>query len=711
LTRAIDQLGAAAAEDPAAAPSVPPGTAWGRLAVSAVALVLLAAGLFGLVAGVQALRVVGLGGYLLFGLGAAPWTLSRWMDLWLRLVLSVGGSLAVLVLGSTVMLQLDAWHPDVLATVLCAVTAPLHVFGLVTTLREANLVTAVRESMPHVPTRLKAVPAALVLAVVGAAMCAVAALTHRHLDPGIWGFLVQIGPLWYIGLGLCLASLALARSTGERTMAAGVVLLMLVLNGTPALVYDGPRIQSAIKHLELVQQIRLTHHLDSAVAVYNGWPGFFTAMAWLSDVTGVHDPIGFATAWPVLIGVIRLIAMRFLAGQILKDRVQAWLAVALVFLADTVGQDYYSPQSVGLVIGLMAFGIALADLPLRWKVITLTVAGCTIGVEHQLSPFAVGGVLGVLVIFRQIRPWWLPATILVPSFAWAGLHWGDVQDYLDFNNLGHAGNFRPPTTAVTPGLDRLPVLTETLLALFIAVLIVGLIALVVLIRHRRERAYWAYALCPGVGLVLTAVNPYGNEGIFRSILFGLPWLAVLAAQAFRTVTPRLVAVPRLTVILALTSTFLVSSFGMDASNVVRPADRTALARFEASNPGSDGATYMLVLGGGSDLPATPLTSRPLHIVKADEIDSTGFRLTNTPPGTVVEKLTEATMNIAGGYLPAGHLYALWSPVSQYNDWAYGLSTRAQFASLRDAFASSSSWRVDYSADDTVLFEYTGGVAR
>ncbi|MGX6606327.1 hypothetical protein ACWKSP_30005 [Micromonosporaceae bacterium Da 78-11] len=241
---------------------------------------------------------------------------------------------------------------------------------------------------------------------------------------------MQIGPWWYVGLGFILISLASTRSAGQLTAAAGVLLLMLVLVGTPALVYDGPRTQSAIKHIDLVQQIRLTHHLDSAIAVYNGWPGFFSATAWLTDVAGVQDPIGFATTWPVLIGLIRLIAMRFLAGRIITDPVQAWLAVALVVLADTVGQDYYSPQSVGLVVGVMAFGIVLADLDLRCKAAALTVAGCTIAVEHQLSPYAVGGAIAVLVLFRQVRPWWLPATILAPAFAWAGLHWRDVRDYL-----------------------------------------------------------------------------------------------------------------------------------------------------------------------------------------------------------------------------------------------------------------------------------------
>ncbi|MGX6606328.1 hypothetical protein ACWKSP_30010 [Micromonosporaceae bacterium Da 78-11] len=78
-------------------------------------------------------------------------------------------------LASTAMLQTGLWHPAVLATVLCAATVPMHVFGLI---------TAMRELPARGPVQFPTVPLVLVLAVVGAAICAVAALSHRHLDPG-----------------------------------------------------------------------------------------------------------------------------------------------------------------------------------------------------------------------------------------------------------------------------------------------------------------------------------------------------------------------------------------------------------------------------------------------------------------------------------------------------------------------------------------------
>ena len=672
------------------------GTAPARLVISAVSLAAVAIGLLGLATGVGPLRVIGLGGYLLFGVGAAPWTRFRRMELPLRLVLSVGASLSVLVLLSAAMLQLGLWYPAVAAALILVPTVPLHVLGLI---------TAVRDHAPG--ARRPDVPPALALSVTGALICLVTALTHRHITPGFGGFLVEIGPLWYLGLALIVVALALARSGAEFVMATGVLLLMLVLTGTPGLVYDGPRSQSASKHVELVQQIRDLHHLESTVAVYNGWPGYFSAMAWFSDVTGVRDPINIATAWPTLIGLARLVALRYLAGQLIADRGRVWIAVALGILVDTIGQDYFSPQSVGFAVGVMVFGLALADLPLRHKVAAMTVGGTTISVAHQLSPYAVGGALCVLVVFRQIRPWWLPATVLGPAVGWALLHWHDLRNFLYFDDMGNSANLKPPSTELTAGLARMPIVAINSYALLLGVLVLGLLAAVTLFRSRRDRRAWALALCPSVGVVIILVNPYGNEGIFRAALFGIPWLAVLAAQAFRTPAHRRPMWSLLLTLTALSATFLVGTFGMDATNVLRPRDRDAFQQFQATNPGSDETSFLLVLGPG-DLPSSPPTQSRLHIaVKRSYIDDAGFRLNYSTPSAIAANLTTKYVQYAGKGTPAGHLYALWSPVSAYYGQEYGIHTREQFTALRDAFADSPAWKTVYASEGTVMFEYTG----
>ena len=258
---------------------------------------------------------------------------------------------------------------------------------------------------------------------------------------------------------------------------------MLVLTGTPALVYDGPRSQSAAKHVELVQQIRDFHYLHSSVPVYNGWPSFFSGMAWLTDVAGIRDAIHLATAWPVLAGTYKLIALRWFAGQVLDSRRQVWLAVAFALLADTIGQDYFSPQSLGLVFAIMAFGFAFAQrtMRLRYQITLLTAAGVSMSLTHQLTPYIVGGALVVLVLFGRLKPWWTPLTVLGPAVAWALVNWRDLSEFLTLGDIGSSGNFKPPAPTATSGLARLPAFLT-----FEGGLAGGVLVLAVLARRRPD---------------------------------------------------------------------------------------------------------------------------------------------------------------------------------------------------------------------------------
>ena len=121
-------------------------------------------------------------------------------------------------------------------------------------------------------------------------------------------------------------------------------------------------------------------------------------MAWLCDICGIADPMSLAVVWPVVLGVVRVVALRFLAGAVLRSSAQCWVAVVLAVLCDSIGADYFSPQSVGFVVGVLAFGVALdGRIPTRVREAVLLLCGVTLAVSHQLSPFVVGGVLVVLV--------------------------------------------------------------------------------------------------------------------------------------------------------------------------------------------------------------------------------------------------------------------------------------------------------------------------
>lgn len=708
------------------------GTARDRLVIGVVSLALLLVGLLATAVGLGGLRTFALYLFCTAGLGAAPWQLEARLRLASRLLLSAATSLTVLVLVSAAMELAGSWHPWVAFALVAVVSVALHVLGLRRALADRR--QSLRSDFAQDPTRRRGsdrVPTAprerlaassqVLVALLGFLLCLVAALTHRHLQPDFGGFPTQIGPLWWAGLVLLLGAVVLL-GRDDRQLAVSVLLLVAVLTLTPALVYDGPRSQSAAKHVDLVQQIRTLGRAESRLGIYNSWAGFFSAAAWLCDVTGIRDPMVLARFWPALLAPVRVLALRQLFVRLLGGGRVVWVAVLLAVLADPLGADYFSPQSLGFVLGLTVYGLVLTRGRTLQRLVLVLALGGALAVSHQLSPYVVGGVLVVLVVLRQVRPWWTPALVLVPAVGWALVNFGDVSGFIDLSRFGSVANFRPPQTDASPGLDRLPIVGWTVRALAGGLLVLGLLAawtwFRALLRSRDAAAgrrtvvlrLLAYAGASVVGLALVAANPYGQEGIFRAVLFAVPWLAPLAAQAIHRVDLRLGGLrgrlPLAAVAAAMTATFLVASFGLDRINVIRQGDVAVLDYLNGqASSGPDGSQLVLVLLAG-DLPTSAgregVTQR---LVSYDDLDLPSG-LTSRPVATQEEELTQGARDQARINQDA-QVYVLWSPTSAAYSRAYGLQSFEDSDALRDAFAGDPRWEQVADDQGTVLFRFRG----
>jgi capsular exopolysaccharide synthesis family protein len=710
--------------EPAPEPSPPPqpvapsqqsesgaDTVAARLVISSLSLACLVAGAAAYALGVDVIRLGGLLVFGLLGIGSAPWQTNRTLRLPARMTLTMLTSLAVLTFVSVAMLAVHEWRPKAAFAAAVLICVPLHLSGLQLALRDARA-SGWRWPAPEamssqwrtlIHRRLAPLlhSRSLLCATAGGVLCLGSALTHRHIDPGFFGFLLDIGIAWYVGLALILLAIALSRPDQEHQIAIPVLLLLVVLTLTPALVYDGPRSQVAAKHVDLILQIRTLHELNATLDIYNSWHGFFAAMAWLCDITGIRDPIHLATFWPPLLGLFRLATLRYLFGQVLSRPHQAWVAVAIAVLADPIGADYFSPQSVGFVVGMAVYGLALSRTGDAQRLLLIFIAGWVLAMSHQLSPYGISGALIILVLLRQARPWWIPLLVLAPAVLWALVHRGALSGLISLKAVGRAQNFQPPKTVASSGLERLPVVGQTVLALVLGILIVGGIALIALLLHRRQLRLWALACCPAAGLALVAINPYGQEGIFRAALFGIPWLAVLAGHCFSASGRSRLAL--LAVTSALAGTFLIASFGLDAANVMRPSDLAAFRYFYQHSTGP--RHYILALGAG-DLPTSlPRQTGSFESVRRHRLNEPVRQEPAFDGDRQVKTLTARFLEFSRQPPARAQLYAVWSPVSSYYGRAYGLQSPDQFAALRDAFRRSRYWKVVFHQGDTYLFRF------
>jgi hypothetical protein len=687
-----------------------------RLALSGIfglSLLLLAAGY---ALDNDVLRLLALIGALFFGVGTAPLQLSDRASLDLRLCVAGLVGLSVPIVVASAMVLTPSWHPSVAAALVGVIAVSIHVIAGRRVLSAPLGLKALRVARPHVRDVLDA---SMTCSLLGTLLWLAGMASMGHVVPGVFGFLATAPVYWYLGLVLLVAGIMLARGRGELRAAFGAVSLLAALTLTPSVVYGMPRSGSAAKHVDIVQQVLHMHSLSNSLTIYKAYSGFFSAVAWLCDVSSMHNVLGIATYFPFFIDLIAVAGLRFFFGRLTKSTYRIWVALTLVILVDSIGADYFSPQAAGFALGVGIFGLAFIQggtsvgLSERGRIGILLLAGCALAVTHELSPYIVGGVLVILVIFRLIRPWYVPAVILIPAAIWAGLHESDLSGFISLSSIGNLANFEPPTTGtalVTPGLARLAVVGESSDALALGMLILIAIAAVGLVRNLRNKAAWAFMLSPAVGLVLIAVNAYGNEGIFRATLFAIPWLAATATLVLPSMRSRWSSLIYGAIAVGLVGTYLVSMFGLDNSNVIRPTDYQAFLTYQAV--ASQDTSYILNLSDGSEvLPgAVSFPSGFNHDVSwstvIDKAQAALLEPTAADADAIAQQYYEYAKTNDG---ETSQLYAVWTTASAEYSADYGLETFPETVAWRNALIASPDWKVIYGSDGSYLFRVVPSV--
>jgi hypothetical protein len=269
-------------------------------------------------------------------------------------------------------------------------------------------------------------------------------------------------------------------------------------------------------------------------------------------------------------------------------------------------------------------------------------------------------------------------------------------------------------TLATPGLHRLAVVGTQSHVLLISLLILILLAAIGFVANIRKRSAWAYALCPFVGIGFIAINPYGNEGIFRATLFAIPWMAVLAmrmphpSRLLPTVfnRPNVLGVSIAAGLCGLLATFLVAAYAMDGTNVLpqndvkvvdylthQPArDDFVLAVGSASNP-ADGANFTFryqTLEWSQVAKGVPELQK-LHPTAADA----------TALAARYEQVARAHRGT-----PSSPLYLIWDRSSQLYTNAYGLQSTAQMATWLQLLKTSPAWKLVDRSGSSYVFQRT-----
>lgn len=562
-------------------------------------------------------------------------------------------------------------------------------------------------------------------------------LTTAHESAiGQYGLIQALPPLYFLSLGILATGFVLVWRRSRRLspeFVLDLIILVVLLQGAPGIIESEPRFAAAWVHVGFTNFVAQTGRVLPGIDARFSWPSFFTGMALVDRTAGLPDAIILIRWWPVFINLLYLSPLFLLAKTLLRSEKQAMLAVWLFPFANWVGQDYYSPQSVGYLLYLVLLCVVLGPcgashegvIPLLWKklrnrnqkaptdsslkepaddwcpqapaqVLTLLlvmVALCAaMDTGHQLTPvFAVTTVI-MLAFFGRTRllPWAGVMFLLAAGWIcygaatyWAG-HLGTLFGGLSSVSSNYSGDLRLHGNAAHSRIND------------VRLLIVGIIyalAFVGFLVGRRMRAdRMAVAVITLTPLCTIAGQAYGEEAGLRAFLFSLPGALCLAAMALTSAAPRLRVIFASVLTAALIPCFLLARWGNELSEFVRPAEISAM-----------NALYKIAPPGSTMVALTPqITWEYTDIGRQYQYSPFPFLSGSVP------NLAQQVSDLAGQLQSNPHGGYLIITISQlyFAQSAYGIPL-SWGTDVEQALAQSHLFRLIYSNSDSKIYQVIG----
>jgi len=346
------------------------------------------------------------------------------------------------------------------------------------------------------------------------------------------------------------------------------------------------------------------------------WAGFFSFIAMITKAAGIPNAVPLLNWAPTVLAGLMVLGVRALAVSALGNRRASWLAPWIFLAGNWTEQDYFSPQATAMVLMLAAITLTFRHLvrprltePVKARMRvrlaprsspkarlvaqgSVVLIGLGLAPTHQLTPFVLGALLILLLLFGRLWPAWLPFVVLGAAVVWFSLgasdFWIGQLIPLILSPLGDVGG------SVGQGIfDRLSGSIGHLVVLLVRIAESGFVAAVaamgiIFMRRDKLRSWLLPTLCAApFGLALA--QSYGGEVFMRCFLFALPFFSLaggIALERAITAARRLrwrnrpgrtvaaAAIP-LVVLTALTTMTVLARGGNDAYTTVSKGDVAA----------------------------------------------------------------------------------------------------------------------------------------
>jgi hypothetical protein len=470
---------------------------------------------------------------------------------------------------------------------------------------------------------------------------------------GDTGLIPNLSPAWWVSVFavLFLNLFLLTSDLSRRWFPVATIALVVVVHATATIAESHPRFPTAYFHAGLSTYIAESGKTLPRLNAQMSWPGMFAGAGMLARAMGVL-PRWFLQWNTVAMEFVYLFPVKALANHFLGHGRASWLALWLFTVGAWVGQDYFSPQAVNLLIYLTVIALAVKalgrsrqDADTRtsswdlWMFATVLLLILGSVASHQLTPIALVAVLFGLAVFRQTRlrwAWLVTAIAATAWLCWVALpywsgHLGDI-----FGSVGSVGsNLNQNVGSRLHGsAGRLLVLRSRVAAaaaLWVVAALAGVIAW-------RSRSYVTRAIIIfGAPFCLLVAQSYGGEAIQRVYLFTLAPAAILIASLLNASSFRAVKVLPIAALVALVVIFPLARWGNERFEAVTRADLRALDWAYAHAPA--GSTFValspLLPWGYRNLSGYHLTPSANEFILATEGSVTSLLAKNGKPTLVI----------------------------------------------------------------------------
>ncbi|MBL7261799.1 hypothetical protein [Paractinoplanes lichenicola] len=671
----------------------------------------------------------------LLGPGAAVMSVANVRNRLVSWALAVAGSLATITLLSSLTLWLRVWEPTAWLSALAAVTivgSAIQFFRL-TRAKVPLILGRVGKPYDKVDNGLAlgVIPFVTLAAGVGLWVLALAQISPDQV--GLYGFSAALGVPFVVGMVLLFIGFAVELFGRARplVMAAHLIVVPIVMQATVPLLDGTIEYAWTYKHIGVVDLIRENGSLISGSDIYQQWPGFFAAVAGLSQVSGV-DGLSFAAWSSLLFALVTSLMTAALLRQFTKDRRVIALAVLLFQACMWVDIGYFSPQA--LVFALMlAFWVivtrwlvgapeikgepkgrigrlrawAVRGMPARIETDARTRRFAALGatglfaaiiVSHQLTPVLMMVPLFALTILGILRPRMFLAGLVAIMLLFFVPRLGSVNSQYSLfsfdllsNASGNSASWNTPEQEFSATVSR---------ALAIGVWLAALIA-IFLTRKKLGRVL-VPALIGFLPMVTLVAGNYGGEAIYRVFAFSMPFVGLLigvlwAGKGRRGVPAMLASGVMLTVLLLAG---LQGLQGQLMVHQVRATDIEAAQYFYANaEPGS--GLVLVAPNFPTKLEANYGDYNKGHV--SVDISLIGDPLfTGNLNGSRVPDIETyiRDMNYPTNYLVVS------DAMDDYADY-FGTAQDDAMSSLDAALRASANWQVFYNGPGVTIFKLVG----